>query len=266
MTTPELDDLQTTGGAFGISLFSKTQEGGVYKSPKMTINGISTTLKLRDTVGFGAMDMKTNDILKKTFLDLVSDFDKTRGCILVHKCERYREGGHKDLVDMKNMFKTMGLDFNKHLLLVITHTGHLSEETKTGYTQEIRTKVLPEVPADKIIHINFANVEELNEEHRDFYESTTETEFLKMINKLKEFQDEIAPGARDIREHFDKAYDENLQTRVPVPNPLSSIVTGVLNTLPGNTCPVCIFYSRRRAYCCRSDFEECVQSNNSRIS
>ena len=94
---PLLDDLQNKGGAFGVSLFSKTKEGGVYKSPKMTINGVSTTLKLRDTVGFGAMDMKTNDILKRTLLDLVSDFDKTRVCILVYKCERYREGGHKDL-------------------------------------------------------------------------------------------------------------------------------------------------------------------------
>jgi hypothetical protein len=243
MTTPDLDDLQTTGGAFGIGPLSNTTEGIVYKSPIMTINGISTTLKLRDTVGFGAMDMKTNDILKKTFLDLVSDFDKTRGCILVHKCERYREGGHKDLEDMKNMFKTMGLDFNKHLLLVITHTGHLSEETKTRYTQELRTEVLPEVPADKIIHINFANVEELEEKHRDFYENTTEREFLKMINKLKEFHDEIAPGARDIREHFDKTYDENLQTRAAVPAPISPIFTGLLNIQTGNTCPVYFLFA-----------------------
>jgi len=263
---PRIDDLHNNGGSFRISLDSQTTEGKVYRSKKMSINGVSTTLKLRDTVGFGAMDMKTNVILKRTFLDLVSDFDKTRGCILVHKCERYREGGHKDLQDIKNMFKTMDLDFNKHLLLVITHTGHLSEETKNAYTQEIRTKVLPEVPADKIIHINFANLEELNEEHRDFYKRTTGDEFEKMINKLKEFEDEITPGAREIREHFDKTYDQNLQTRAAVPAPISPIVTGVLNYLSGNTCSVCIFYSRRRAYCCRSDFEECVQSNSSRRS
>ncbi len=266
MTETRLDDLHKKGGKFGVSLDSQTKEGCVYRSKKMSINGVSTTLKLRDTVGFGAMDMKTNVILKKTFLDLVSDFDKTRGCILVHKCERYREGGHKDLQDIKNMFKTMGLDFNKHLLLVITHTGHLSEETKNAYTQEIRTQVLPEVPADKIIHINFANLLELNEDHRDFYKRTTRQEFLKMINKLKEFEDEITPGAREIRDHFDNTYDENLQTRAAVPNPLSSMFTGVLNILSGNTCLEFIFYSRPRAYCCRSDFEECVQSNSLRRS
>jgi hypothetical protein len=179
----------------------------------MTINGVSTTLKLRDTVGFGAMDMKTNDILKKTFLDCVSDFDKIRGCILVHKCERYREGGHKDLEDIKNMFKTMGLDFKKHLLLVITHTAHLSDKTRNAYTKEVCIKVLPEVPADKIIHVNFANLEELNDYHRDFYESTAGDEFFKLITKLTEFEDEIAPGALEIKEHFDQTYDANLQKK-----------------------------------------------------
>ena len=115
---PRIDDHHKKRGKFRISLDSQTTEGKLYRSQKMTINGVSTTLKLRDTVGFGAIDMKTTDILKKTFLDLVSDFDKIRRCILEHKCERYREGGHKDLEDIKNMFKTMGLDFKKHLLRV----------------------------------------------------------------------------------------------------------------------------------------------------
>ncbi len=80
-----IDDHHKKGGKFRISLDSQTIEGKVYTSQKMTINRSSTTLKLRDTVGFGVMDMTTNDILKKTFLDLVSDFDKIRGCILVDK-------------------------------------------------------------------------------------------------------------------------------------------------------------------------------------
>ena len=82
---PRIDDHHKKGGKFGVSLDSQTKEGCVYRSKKMSINGVSTTLKLRDTVGFGAMDMKTNVILKKTFLDLVSDFDQIRGCILVDK-------------------------------------------------------------------------------------------------------------------------------------------------------------------------------------
>jgi hypothetical protein len=185
---------------------------------------------------------------------MVSDFDKTRGCILVHKCERYREDGHKDLQDIKNMFRTMGLDFKKHLLVVITHSGHLSDEAKNAYTQEIHAKFLPEAPADKIIHINFANLTELNADHRDFYERTTGDECEKMINKLKEFEDEITPGAREIREHFDKTYDQNLMPIAAVHARVSPIVTVVLNILSGNTCSECIFYSRPRAYCCRSDF------------
>ncbi len=69
---PRIDDVHNKDGRFGIDLDSQKTEVKVYRSKKMSINGVSTTLKLRDTVGFGAMDHKTNDILKETFLDLVS--------------------------------------------------------------------------------------------------------------------------------------------------------------------------------------------------
>jgi hypothetical protein len=170
----------------------------VVKRPcaKNRINDYVTSLRFRDTIGFGSM--RSNDILEESLLD-VHDY---HGLILVHKCvsgslrvggtERYREGGHKDLEYFKR--KVNGLDFNKHLLLVITHTGHLSEETKNAYTQEIRTKVLPEVPADKIIHSNFHKLEELNEYERELYEHTAQDEFFKLFTKLMEFEDEIGLG------------------------------------------------------------------------
>lgn len=116
----------------------------MYTTPKIKIDGVSVSLKLRDTVGFGAKDMETKNILKDTFLEVVSDFEKIRGCLLVHKCERFREGGYKDLEQIKQMFETMGLDFKKHLLLVITHTAHLSDETKKSYADEIKAKVIPD--------------------------------------------------------------------------------------------------------------------------
>ena len=34
-----------------------------------------------------------------------------------------------------------------------------------------------------------------------------------MITKLTEFEDEIAPGALEIKEHFDQTYDANLQKK-----------------------------------------------------
>jgi hypothetical protein len=73
-----------------------------------------------------------------TFLDVVFDFRKICACLLVHKCERFRKRGHKDLEQIKQMFTTMGLHFEKQLLLVFTHTGHLSGETKQRYANEIK--------------------------------------------------------------------------------------------------------------------------------
>jgi outer membrane receptor for monomeric catechols len=55
MTVPRIDDHHKKEGKFRISLDSQTTGSKMYKTPKMTINGVSTTLKLRDIVGFGAM-------------------------------------------------------------------------------------------------------------------------------------------------------------------------------------------------------------------
>ncbi len=165
MTEAKFEGL-SQGGQFRISVDSVTQESKVYKTGRIKMHDTSVTLKFRDTVGFGAKDMASKTILKDTFLDVVGDFDKIRGCVLVHKCERHREGGAQDLEQIKQMLDTMGLNIGKHLLIVITHTGHLSEETQETYTADIRKKVLEDVPEDRVIHVNFANLSELNEHHR----------------------------------------------------------------------------------------------------
>ena len=36
---------------------------------------------------------------------------------------------------------------------------------------------------------------------------------MKLITKLTEFEDEIAPGALEIKKHFDESYDANLQEK-----------------------------------------------------
>ncbi len=154
------------GGQFRIGVDSVTQESRVYKTGRIQMDDTSVTLKFRDTIGFGARDMASKTILKDTFLDVVGDFDKVRGCVLVHKCERYREGGAQDIKQIKQMLDTMGLHIGKHLLIVITHTGHLSEETQEEYTADIRKKVLEDIPEDRVIHVNFANLSELNDHHR----------------------------------------------------------------------------------------------------
>ena len=85
MTNPKIGDMSKDGKPFGTSTASQTTCGKVYKSPKMKIDGVSVSIKLRDTAGFGAKDMETKNILFDTFKAVVTDFDKLRGCILVHQ-------------------------------------------------------------------------------------------------------------------------------------------------------------------------------------
>ena len=229
MTTLNFKEM-ARGPNFRTSLDSQTTESKMYSTPKIKIDGTSVSLKLRDTVGFGAKDMETKNILKDTFLDVVSDFEKIRGCILVHKCERFREGGYKDLEQIKQMFETMGLHFKKHLLLVITHTGHLSEETKANYSSDVIDKVIPEIPLERVVHVNFANLEELNDHHKEFFMNTAGDQFKKLMSKLREFEDEVAPVAKDIKEFIDNAYDKDLKKRKTA---VSSVVDNVFEVVDG---------------------------------
>eukprot|EP00960_Hanusia_phi_P035545 751779-Hanusia_phi.AAC.1 len=201
------------GGQFRLSLDSVTEESRVYKTPKIKFGDVSVTLKFRDTIGFGAKDMESKLILKETFLKVVTDFDKIRGVILVHKCERYREGTAQDLEKIKRMLDTMGLDIKKHLLVVVTHTAHLSTDTQLAYSEEIREKIHKDVPVDRIIHVNFAKTEELNDYHKKFFQDTMRDEFVKLVKKLMEFEDEVAPARHEIEQHFDRTYTDDLQKR-----------------------------------------------------
>ena len=222
MTMASVHDHCRGANKHATSLKSQTTESKLYSTPKIKIDGVWVSLKLRDTVGFGAKDMETKNILKDTFLEVVGDVgEKIRGCILVHKCERLREGGFKDLEQIKQLFETMGLKFDEHLLLVVTHTGHLSEETKQKYSDELREGPLPEIPIERIMHVNFANPDELNEHHKKWYIDTTAEEYRRLMNKLMEFEDEISPVAKDIKGFFDNAYTKDLKKK----GTLSSFVT-----------------------------------------
>ena len=172
-------------------------------------NGTSVKLGLRDTVGFGANDLKSEDILKKTVLEVADDFEKIRGCILLHKCERYRTGGADDVNAMKHAMKTLGLNFNKHLLLVITHSAHLSKKHQDQYSAEIRAKVSNQISPDRVLHVNFANLAELNEDFRQIFRKHIKSEFEKLLDKLMEFEDPVAPGRREFVEHFEKQHFGN---------------------------------------------------------
>ena len=222
MTMVDINKMGRGANKHATSLKSQTTESKLYSTPKIKIDDVWVSLKLRDTVGFGAKDMETKNILKDTFLEVVGDVgEKIRGCILVHKCERLREGGFKDLEQIKQLFETMGLKFDEHLLLVVTHTGHLSEETKQKYSDELREGPLPEIPIERIMHVNFANPDELNEHHKKWYIDTTAEEYRRLMNKLMEFEDEISPVAKDIKGFFDNAYTKDLKKK----GTLSSFVT-----------------------------------------
>ena len=177
-----------------------------HESALIKRNGCSVKLGLRDTVGFGAKDQESKDILKQTVLEVVQDCEKIRGCILVHKCERYRTGGAQDVQDMKDAMKKLGLDFNKHLLLVITHSAHLSKEHQDKYSAEISQKISGQIPKDKVIHVNFANLAEMNEDFAAIYRKNIQAEFEKLLDKLMEFNTEIPPASKEWKEYFEKVH------------------------------------------------------------
>lgn len=79
-------------------------------------------------------------------------------------------------------------------------------------------QVLPEIPADRIIHVNFANVDELNEYHQKFYYDTAPVEHKRLMDKLREFDDEIAPGAKDIKEFMANSYTKDLKKKGVLPS------------------------------------------------
>ena len=63
------------------------------------------------------------------------------------------------------------------------------------------------------MHVNFANMDELNDYHQEFYRNTTKVEFSRLMGKLREFEDEVAPVGKDIREFIDKSYTKDLKKR-----------------------------------------------------
>jgi alpha-L-fucosidase len=82
-------------------------------------------------------------------------------------------------------------------------------------------QALPEIPIERIMHVNFANTDELNEHHRKWYIDTTPEEYRRLMGKLMEFEDEIAPVAKDIKEYIDNTYTKDLKKK----GTLSSFVT-----------------------------------------
>ena len=77
----------------------------------------------------------------------------------------------------------------------------------------VRLQVLPEIPSDRIVHVNFANVAELNDYHKKFYLDTAKSEFNKLITELRKFEDEIAPIANHIRELVEGSYSKDLKKK-----------------------------------------------------
>ena len=73
------------------------------------------------------------------------------------------------------------------------------------------------------MHVNFANVDELNEYHKKFYLDTSEEEYSKLMDKLFEFEDQIAPVAKDIRDLLDNSYTDDLQKKGALPSLMTNL-------------------------------------------
>ena len=188
------------GKPFGTSTGSQTTKSKVYKSPKIKIDEVSVSIQLRDTPG---LEATANDAIAD-----VPKFEKIRGCILVHK----RERGWRDFEQTKQIFRTMGLEFKQHLLVVVTHTGNVSDSEQQRYSDEIQ-KENSEVPADRIIHVNVDDLEEWNEGHGATYLRQAQSERERIFRVLQVFDDEIAPASKRYGDYLAGSYDEDLNRK-----------------------------------------------------
>ena len=119
------------------------------------------------------------------------------------------------------MFINRGVD---PVLVSEAHVGLMKKAS------DVIDKVIPEIPLERVVHVNFANLEELNDHHKEFFMNTAGDEFKKLMSKLREFEDEIAPVAKDIKEFIDKSYDKDLKKRKTA---VSSVVDNVFEVVDG---------------------------------
>ena len=200
LTNPKIGGMSKDGKPFGTSIASQKTKSTVYKSPKFKIDGVSISVKLRDTAGF---ETTANDALMD-----VPQLEKIRGCILVHK----RGRGWRDFEQTEQIFRTMGLEFKQHLLVFVTHTGNLSDSEQHKYSDAIQQEN-PEVPADRIIHVNVAHLEDSNEGHGAIDVRQAQSERARIFRVFQAFDDEIAPASKGFGDYIDRSYDTNLNRK-----------------------------------------------------
>ena len=103
--TAEHEDDTLSLAAIGLNELgpqSMTDKARDYQSPQMDlpdpadrdgVRMLPTTLKMKDTVGFGAEDLLTHDIITDTLRTILADTKEVNAFVIVHKAERKARPG-----------------------------------------------------------------------------------------------------------------------------------------------------------------------------
>jgi adenylate kinase family enzyme len=162
----------------------------IYISDKQTAEFI-----FKDTVGFGANDIRSDDIILDIFMEMLTVARPVNGFIIVHKAERYREGYANDMLLIKNMLGLMDISV-EHVILLVTHTGMLKEDVANRYIDELFVTINENeelVKKDNIIRADFPRLDELREPFYSFFANRYFSEHKKISKFLTEFKTPVNP-------------------------------------------------------------------------
>jgi hypothetical protein len=157
------------------------------------------SLAFKDTVGLGADDIPCEEVFIQTFTKLLHNVEAVNGFILVLKMAPITEAfAQKDLQFMRNMMSLFKAEVRRNVLIVVTHSNDVSDETKQRFTKNLhknlnKTAFDGELSKDNIVHCNFANWTELRARSADDFEAQHFAEWTKMQKKLREFSTPINP-------------------------------------------------------------------------
>jgi hypothetical protein len=191
-------------------LTSATRQCGAIKSKKTHVLPSATPgedpqhmeVSFLDTVGFGAEDIKSKDILAKTFENILKEPVVNGFILIINGGNRFQEDfAKRDLQYIREMIgHFVKVDFGLNILVVVTHTHDLNEITQEQCSNDLHEMFKKHLPAGNsvisrhnIMHCNFANWSELNEGSLKLYQGSHEVQFYKLAAKMRDFSNEIKP-------------------------------------------------------------------------
>merc|ERR1711907_334639 len=159
------------------------------------------------------------------FQGCVCEGKEVNAFVLVVKMDRnFEEIPHRDLKYISTMMQHLNVDLGKHLMVVVTHSILFSDEAKERFSDELHIMLkehlpnLGTLPREHILHVNFANWDELDELGQTIFKHEHKKEYLKMAAAFQRFKEPINPNVYLLNKIGDKKLNEFVHRDIAMPN------------------------------------------------